>query len=129
MIFTSPRSLASRRADEARRPPRSGGGGSAFAESFVRMLAFGLQSVFAAETRSMFVDHPFAGWFLASVDLLLHALEPLMGLAHVAGTEGGEVDLGVEQITEVGLVRFEHDGFGDLRRQDFLGITLGVAAH
>lgn len=47
--------------------------------------------------------------FLAAVDLLLHALEPFVGLPGIAGAERGQVDLGVQQLPQVPLVRFEGD--------------------
>src|SRR3954470_24696553 len=97
--------------------------------SDVGVLALRLDAVLAAEHLPVLGHHPLTGRLLATVDLLLHLLEPLVGVPDIAGAEGGQIHLGVQQAPYELLVLLEGQHVRQLRGEDLLRLPAVVPAH
>ncbi len=69
------------------------------------------------------VDDPLRGGRFAAHEGFLHLLEAFVGLLHVPGAQRGEVDLGGQQLPQIGLVRLERHRRRQLGRAHLLRVT------
>src|SRR5690606_9609223 len=106
-----------------------GRAGSAGPHEPERVGPLGLHAVLHAGPGAVLLDDALARPLLAADDLLLPALEPVVGLLDVAGAERGVVDLGGDQLADELLVRLEGHRLGDAVGEHLGGVAPVVAAH